>query len=580
MECFIYTLKEVYRRGKRKCVIYMMFSYLLIFISVLQLLLTQRLVNFLTFYNDVMVEQIRWCIGSLIVLLYVEGFMTSLKGICLSHLKEKGIYEDENIILKKSCNLEIIDLDSPEVKDLRENAKRFSIFDTLNSYVDLSAAVIKIVLYCGILIYYKCIILIPVIVFGLVIKAILQKKGNKKVEQVDISQIESNRVRDYIYKLLVNPETLQEIKILKNAKYLNDKRADIYEKNYDEKIKVIKESELRIFIISSITAACNILSICLLVVLCGRYGISSGGYVLLMQIVAQLYGLIPSVTQGYGTVNALKTRFDKYMEYIKFHENQSSSDNSVEGNVGVRIRDLSFRYPNVESNALKNINLEIKPGEKIALVGENGTGKSTLVKIILGIYSAEEGNIEWYNDEKMTKIPLGSMFKVVFQDFVRLWRPIRENIAMGDIRNINNNEMIGQALISAGGNKFIKRIDEYVGLEFGGVNLSGGEWQKLSIARSYMKNAGLAVFDEATSALDAKAELQQYQSFFDQGANITSIIVTHRLALTRYVDRVYVLHNGKIIESGSHDELYNLNGTYRKMYDAQSVFYDQKRMEK
>ena len=109
--------------------------------------------------------------------------------------------------------------------------------------------------------------------------------------------------------------------------------------------------------------------------------------------------------------------------------------------------------------------------------------------------------------------------------------------------------------------------------------MSGGQWQKLSIARSYMRQAGLAVFDEATSALDAKAELQQYQSFFQQGEKITSIIVTHRLALTKYVDRIFVLHNGKIVETGNHDELYNLNGMYRSMYDAQSAFYDQKKAE-
>ena len=166
---------------------------------------------------------------------------------------------------------------------------------------------------------------------------------------------------------------------------------------------------------------------------------------------------------------------------------------------------------------------------------------------------------------------------MVFQDFVRLWRPIRENVAMGDIENVGNDQKITMALESSGSDRLTGRLDDYIGLEFGGVELSGGQWQKLSIARSYMRQAGLAVFDEATSALDAKAELQQYQSFFRQGEKITSIIVTHRLALTRYVDKIFVLHNGRIVETGSHDELYHLNGMYRSMYDAQSAFYDQRK---
>lgn len=580
MKCFLYTLKEVYGRGKKNCILYMLCSYLLISISVLQLILTQRLVNYFTMYEENMATQIIWCIGSLIIILYVEGFMTSLKGVCLSHLKEKGISEDENIVLRKSCDLSILDLDNPEVKNLRENAKRFSVFDTLNSYVDFSAAAIKIAIFGIIIICYKCVLLIPAIIVALVIKAKLQKKGDNKVEQVNISQTESNRIRDYIYKLLVTPESLQEIKILQNGKCLNDKRNEIYEKNYNEKIKVIKLSELRIFIISSITTACNILSICLLVVLCGYYGIKSGGYVLLMQIVAQMYGLIPSVTQGYGTVHALSTRFERYMEYINLEENpEVSNENALEGPIGVTINHLSFGYPNVKKNALDDISIEIKPGEKIALVGENGSGKSTLVKLILGIYTPNIGEISWSYGNKKSLKPINSFFKVVFQDFVRLWRPIRENIAMGDIENVNNDQKIGQALKNSGSEKFIDQMDTYVGPEFGGVELSGGQWQKLCIARAYMRKAGLAVFDEATSALDAKAELQQYESFFQQGENITSIIVTHRLALTKYVDRILVLRDGKIVESGNHDELYNLNGTYRSMYDAQSAFYDQKKVE-
>ncbi len=575
MNCFLYTLREVYRRGRKNCVIYLLFSYLLVFISVIQLILTQRLINYFSVYDESITLKIGWCIGSLIFLLYFEGIITSLKGVNLSYLKERGISEDENIIMNKSCRLSICDLDDPDMKNLRENAKGFSIFDALNSYIDFSTAFIKIIIWGIIMVYYKCILLIPVILLVLFIKAKLQKKRENRLEEINIAQAESNRIRDYIYKLLVSPESLQEIRILKNSKLLNAKRAEIYSQNYNEKIKVIKSSEFKILIINSTTTVCNIISMCLLVVLCAYYGITSGGYVLLMQIVVQMYGLIPSVTQGYGTINALSTRYKKYIDFINHKEISEVLDGKKTNYpVGIKITNLSFAYPNVEKKAIDDVSIEIMPGEKIAIVGENSSGKSTLVKLILGIYSPDNGVIIWSQGDSKYSKPLNSMFKVVFQDFVRLWRPIRENIAMGDIEKVDDDNKLVNALSASGSQKLISKLDTYVGMEFGGEDLSGGQWQKLSIARSYMRQGGIAVFDEATSALDAKAELQQYKSFFEQGENITSIIVTHRLALTKYVDKIIVLDDGKIIETGNHDELYKLNGTYRSMYDAQSAFYD------
>lgn len=576
MNCFRYSVRELYKRSKIYTLLYLAFSYIIISTSVLQLILTQKLVNSLTYYSDDLEKQIMQYIIALIVILYIDGLLTSIRGVSLTHLIEIGIYEDENIILSKSCKLSVINLDSPDIKDLRNKAKRINIFDIANSHVDFSVAVIKTIIYCILIIYYRCYLLLPVIFLGLIIKSRLQRNSGNKIEQIDRKQTASNRVSEYLYNLLVNRDTMQEIKIAGIANYLNEKRKEIYLNNYYERVKVVKENELRLFGIGSVITFCNILALCLLVILCRRYDIAAGVYVLLMQIVIQLYSMIPTISQGYGKIKTLKIQFEEYKKYLDLEEDSSMQtvENTLSDEaLGVKLNNVSFKYPDSKKEALSEINIDIKPRERVAFVGENGSGKSTLVKIILGIYSPDVGNIQWYDSNNSNGKSDDSKLKVVFQDFIRLLRPIRENVAMGNIYKINDNKAVNDAIIKAGTPNLEEKLDEYIGPEFGGSDLSGGQWQKLSIARSYMKDGKLAVFDEATSALDAQAELQQYQSFFAQGVNITSIIVTHRLSITKMVDKIYVIHDGKIVEYGSHNELYKKNGMYKKMYDAQSTFY-------
>lgn len=579
MNVFIYALKQVYKRSKFYTVIYVLFSYIILFTSVLELMITQVLINSFCYNRgDYLVSSVQKYLILLIVLLYVGGLFTSLRGVSLTHLMECGLYEDDRMILEKTCKLTVLKLDSPEVKSLREKAIRVKMFDVVNMYIEFSTALLKILIFGAIIVYFKCYILLLVIFAILWLKSILQKKYSSKLEEVDRKQVESNRVIKYLYELIINRESLQEIKSYNNLSYLNDKKRDIFFDNYHERNNVVKKNEFKVFGMDSIVTTFNILSICLLAVLVGTINSSAGLFVVLMQIIGQMYGLLPSIAQMYGKITVNKIQFTDYREYINFEETETANVDTTEDVEGepieIKLDNVCFSYPDVGRQTLKNISIHIKPREKVALVGENGSGKSTLIKMMLGIYEPENGTVTWtQNGKRIEKPEAVSKMRVVFQDFIKLLRPVRENVAFGNILKLNDDEKI-ESIIAKAGNADLKNdLDQYIGPEFGGGDLSGGQWQKLCIARAYMKNAGLAFFDEATSALDPQTELEQYKNFFKLSEDITSVVVTHRLSVTKLVDKIYVISNGEIVEYGNHQELYDSNGVYRQMYDAQSAFY-------
>jgi len=237
---------------------------------------------------------------------------------------------------------------------------------------------------------------------------------------------------------------------------------------------------------------------------------------------------------------------------------------------------IDFSYPNTDIDVLKNINLHVNDGEKIAVVGENGSGKSTFISLLCGMFVPKTGEITvgGINPEAAR-----SSVSIVFQDFAQYEASLRENIVVSDKhRHANDNEILD----------LLKRIslddvveeqpnglDELVGsFSDKANNLSGGQWQKISIARAaYKQDAKIMILDEPTSALDPIAEAQLYKNFASLTGNKTTILVSHRLGITAFVDRILVFKDGRIIEDGSHKELMAQNGHYHEMYRAQAKWY-------
>jgi len=247
---------------------------------------------------------------------------------------------------------------------------------------------------------------------------------------------------------------------------------------------------------------------------------------------------------------------------------------------GFEFRNVSFRYPGASRLVLNQLNFELRPGERVALIGENGEGKTTIVKLLTRLYDPFEGEI-LLDGIDLREYSLEDLYReigVIFQDFMRYEMTARDNIAVGRIELIDDLDLIEQSAQKSMANdvvgKLPSRYEQMLGRRFdGGVDLSGGEWQKIALARAYLRDAQLLILDEPTSALDARSEYEVFQRFAELTAGKMAIFISHRFSTVRMADRIVVLENGRIAEEGDHEALTNLGGRYAEMFELQAASY-------
>ena len=244
---------------------------------------------------------------------------------------------------------------------------------------------------------------------------------------------------------------------------------------------------------------------------------------------------------------------------------------------GFTFENVGFRYPQMEKWVLRNLSFTLNPGEKLALVGENGAGKTTLVKLLSRLYDPNEGRIlfEGHDLREYNLDDLRSSVGVIFQDYVKYHLTAEENIAVGRIEELHNHSKIREAAEQSFANVVIEKLPEgykqMIGRWFKqGTNLSGGEWQKIAIARAYMREAQILILDEPTASLDARAEHEVFRRFVELTFDKCAILISHRFSTVRMADRIIVLHEGKLLEQGTHEELMASGGQYSDLFNMQA----------
>ncbi len=247
---------------------------------------------------------------------------------------------------------------------------------------------------------------------------------------------------------------------------------------------------------------------------------------------------------------------------------------------GFTFENVSFRYPQMEKWVLRDVSFTLHPGEKLALVGENGAGKTTLVKLMTRLYDPTEGRIllDGHDLRDYNLDGLRDAVGVIFQDYVKYHLTASENIAVGRIDDRNNANRIKEAAQRSLADKVIDKLPEgyqqMIGRWFKqGTNLSGGEWQKIAIARAYMRDAQLLILDEPTAALDARAEHEVFHRFVELTFDKCAVLISHRFSTVRMADRIVVLHEGKLLEHGTHEELIDAGGQYSELFQMQAAGY-------
>ena len=246
---------------------------------------------------------------------------------------------------------------------------------------------------------------------------------------------------------------------------------------------------------------------------------------------------------------------------------------------GFVFEQVSFAYPGNRRAVLNKLDLRIEQGERIALIGENGEGKTTIVKLLTRLYDPGSGRIllDGVDLRDYSMEDLQSQIGVIFQDFMRYEMTARENIAVGRIDLLKDDAVRGAARKSLADqviDRLPKQYEQLLGLRFeGGVDLSGGEWQKVALARAYFRDAQIVVLDEPTASLDARSEYEVFQRFAELMEGKTALLISHRFSTVRMADRIVVLENGRIAEQGSHKQLLALEGRYANMFELQAAGY-------
>jgi ATP-binding cassette subfamily B protein len=283
---------------------------------------------------------------------------------------------------------------------------------------------------------------------------------------------------------------------------------------------------------------------------------------------------IGGLTKNLGTIN-------NFLRFLSLPESEGD-EGIMDVSKGIQINNVVFKYPYTNKNAIDNISLNIKDGETIAIVGENGSGKTTLVKLLIGLYKPDEGDvfIGGLNTKKYKNKSLLKNTSAVFQNFQKYKMTLRENVEISDLNKENISDREFEKALSDSGlvineRSFNDGYDTMLAREFDGVELSGGQWQRIAIARAMYRKSNIIVLDEPTAAIDPIEESNLYKKFIELAKGKMAIIVTHRLASAKIADTILVVDQGKIVESGTHDELFNRKESkYSKMYISQMKWYE------
>jgi ATP-binding cassette, subfamily B, bacterial len=397
-------------------------------------------------------------------------------------------------------------------------------------------------------------------------------------------QTPERRELDYIRYIGASDETAKEVKVFNLSAFLIDRFRHLSARFYkDNKKLAIKRSVwgtafslfgslgyygAYVFIISKTIAGSLTI---------GDLTFLAGSFRQLRSLLEGILSRFTAVSQG---AIYLKDFFDFFdiQPKIKLSSNGRPFPKNIQH--GFTFENVGFKYANSERWANRHLNFTLHAGEKLALVGENGAGKTTLVKLLARLYDPTEGRIllDGYDLREYDLTDLHEQVGVIFQDYLRYQMTVSQNIAVGNIGEKENRELIinsaRQSLADILVQKLPGKYDQALGKRFNqGVELSGGEWQKIALARAYMKEAQLLILDEPTSALDARAEYHVFQRFSELTKGKTAVLISHRFSTVRMADRILVLDQGELLEEGTHEELLNKKGRYAELFNLQAMGY-------
>lgn len=514
-----------------------------------------------------------------------------------SALLSRGISLSEALIGDKftiTSSVKIMDhaakLDLPHFEDAKfydklERARRYTTNRVylLSEFLRQGQDIFTVIfLAAGLIVFNPWLILLLVVA---VIPAFISETHfNQRSYSLAKGWTPERRELDYLRYVGASDRTAKEVKIFGLEGFIRDRFSDLSFQYFRKNRKLAVQRASWGFVFNSL-GTLGYYGAYVVIILQTIAGILTiGDLTFLSGSFARLRGLLQNILSRFSSIAQSALYLQDFFEYLAIESEIKSPlqphpfPNPVQE--GIRFEHVSFKYPNSEKWALRDVSFHLRAGEKLALVGENGAGKTTLVKLLARLYDPTEGRI-LLDGKDLREYDLADLRKavgVIFQDFEKFQLTAAENIAVGEIDARADRPRIEVAAHKSLANAVIEGLpnqyDQLLGKRFeGGMDLSGGQWQKVALARAYMRDAQLMILDEPTSALDARAEYEIFEQFTELSANRTAVLISHRFSTVRMADRILVLEKGRYKEMGSHAELLAKGGLYAELFELQAEGY-------
>lgn len=516
-------------------------------------------------------------VGS-ILLAYLEGAMFTSKSEVFSSF--------ECMMAEKLMTCDFESLEDPGFLDVKEKAHRilYAEGQGFGAVLDHAFNIAgKVFIFAGLVGVLSTLNIWMVLVFValVLLNSAVESRVQKRYVSWDIEKAPIERRSAYLLNIIENFEYgkeeriygLKDFLISRVAKHLGE--SDAF---YKRQTRELNKSQYFTAVTSFFRDAISYIYLISKVI---AGSIQIGSFTMYVGAVSQFSTAMNDMMSSIVNIRRFGLYYDELNKYINMPQTMREGEKTVDNETGeytIKFENVSFRYPGSETYALKNVNITITPSEKLSIVGENGAGKTTFVKLLLRLYDPTEGRIllngtdirEFDYDEYQ------NLMAAVFQDFRLFSFTLKENVCFD--RECDDEVVIDCLRRSGFGNKLDQLpkgiyTNVYKNFEEDGFEPSGGEGQKIALARALFKDTPVVILDEPTAALDPRAEYEMYQNFNKMSEGKTTIFISHRLSSSRFCDKIAVFAGGEIKEYGSHDELYIKDGMYHELFDMQAKFY-------
>lgn len=585
-----FVLSQAWHSAKTHLILILFFSVIVSLSSLVNLLTFRDIINAATGIPTLFGFSLVGVVLFRFVYEITKKIVDGLIGYTWQLLERRNVIYFHQNFVDKVATLDLASLENPHLVGLMNRAYsriQFQIKLYLQSCIQVFMSIFELIISFAIFALASPAFTVTIIITNL-IPVIVRAKYSYGVFMIYRADDNTRRQYGYTSNLITKRELLAEIKVYQAFKFIKKRLTNIY--LIFMKKQLAMEHKFQSYgTLADLVPILAMLGFSLYLVSQLNQGlITVGSFVLYFTNIFAFTGSLIRFSQYLGNLHSESLFIDEVREFFNYQPKmtfpplspaKSQAITALLSKPTITFENVSFRYPNATTNTLSHLNFTIPSGQNVALIGENGAGKTTLVKLLMRMYDPQEGRIlvNGIDLKDLSEELLFSLYSCLFQNFGHFYLTVKENLQLASGKTITDTEMINFLKFSNAW-EFIEptpgKLNQQLGPEYeDGIDLSGGQWQRLAIARAYAKQAPILILDEPTSAVDAKSEMEIFDRINQKMRTNTLIFISHRFSTIKDAERIIVLDKGRIIEDGTHHQLMENQGKYSELYSLQADRY-------